>query len=265
MQKDLKLRGVFDEIAELYDAIRPKYPEELFDVLIEKAELKENSNILEIAPGTGRATFPLAKKGFYITGVELGAQFAKFARKNLSRYPKVKIITGAFEDIEFPIESFDLVYVATAFHWIEPEVKFIKTHQLLRAEGCLAVIGSSYISDEKGDLFYYASQPLYDKYFPKPKKPFRVQKLEKLRPAELDTDLFELIHFQCFPRVISYTAEEYCQLMNTNSDTLALPQEKREKFLEEIKDLINKQFKGVVERRYANSLTIAKKKKKGKI
>ncbi len=260
MKKNLKLRGVFDEIAELYDAIRPKYPEELFDVLIEKAGLEKNSNILEIAPGTGQATFPLAKKGLSITGVELGVQLAKLARKNLSRYPKVKIITEAFEDIEFPTESFDLVYVATAFHWIEPEVKFIKTHQLLRVEGCLAVIGSSYISGEKGDLFYYASQPLYDKYFPKPKKPFRVQKLGKLRPAELDTDLFKLIHFQCFPRVISYTAEEYCQFMNTNSDTLALPEKKREEFLEKVKHLINKQFKGSVERHYANSLTIAKKK-----
>jgi hypothetical protein len=89
--------------------------------------------------------------------------------------------------------------------------------------------------------------------------PFALKRLEDIVPAELDEGLFQLVRFSCFPRTISYTAEEYCSLLNTESDKLALPPDDRTAFLNEMAELIRRRFSGIVTERYANALTIAKR------
>jgi len=58
--------------------------------------------------------------------VELGADLAAVARRNLARFPAVEVITAAFEEWPLPSEPFDLVLAATAFHWIDPAVRVAK-------------------------------------------------------------------------------------------------------------------------------------------
>src|SRR4029453_19241007 len=57
---DRTLRGIFDEDAELYHRIRPGYPAELYDDLAELAGIGPGCRLLEIGPGTGKATVELA-------------------------------------------------------------------------------------------------------------------------------------------------------------------------------------------------------------
>lgn len=71
MEKNNGLKTTFDEDPELYNSIRPCYPGALFDTLINMAQLKESSKLLEIGPGTGQATECLAKHNFSIKGIEL--------------------------------------------------------------------------------------------------------------------------------------------------------------------------------------------------
>jgi SAM-dependent methyltransferase len=151
----------FDDVADLYDAMRPGYPEALFDALAQAAHLAAEARLLEIGPGPGKATLPLARRGHHITAVELGGNIARMARNNLRDYPRVQIINASFEEADLPIAGFDLVYAATAFHWIAPEVRFARPHALLKAPGHLAIIRRHEISDEQGDLFVKSSQPIY--------------------------------------------------------------------------------------------------------
>jgi SAM-dependent methyltransferase len=41
---------------------------------------------------------------------------AAVARRNLARFPAIKVVTAAFEDWPLPSEPFDLVLAATVFH-----------------------------------------------------------------------------------------------------------------------------------------------------
>src|SRR5262249_4706301 len=91
-----------------------------------QAGLGRRARLLEIAPGTGQATLLLAKMGYRITGVELRANMARIARERLKAYPNVEIVTASFEAAELPAAAFDLVYVATALHWIATEARFSK-------------------------------------------------------------------------------------------------------------------------------------------
>jgi SAM-dependent methyltransferase len=261
MNDELSFRGTFDEEAELYNAARPRYPEELFEALIFATNLAHDAKLLEIGPGTGQATKPLAQRGFEIAAVELGASLADVARRELYGFPGVKIVTGAFEDVELPSNAYDLVYAATAFHWIKPDVKFEKTYALLRPGGHIAVIRSEDISDENGDEFVRASQPIYDKYTSiNDSGQFRLPCLGDLQPAEIDDRLFEQIYFNAFPKVNYFTAQQYTDLLNTYSPRRAMQSDKRRAFLHEIAALINDKFDGRIHRRFANTLSIAKRK-----
>ena len=107
--KDIGLRTIFNNEAELYHAIRPRYPEKLFDALARAAQLPRGADLLEIGSGTGQATKPLSKRGYNIIAVEFGAELAEVARKYLQKYKNARIITGAFEDIALSPGSFVLV------------------------------------------------------------------------------------------------------------------------------------------------------------
>lgn len=257
---DIRLRDVFDVQARNYNKVRPTYPEALFEGLLSKAQLADNAYILEIGPGTGQATLPFARRGYKITAIELGEQLTKVAREELVDYKNVEILTGAFEDTEFPEQAFDLIYSATAFHWIEHKVRYSKPHRLLKSNGHLAIIATNHVSDEQGDNFFRASQPIYDKYTPKFDPDFNLPLTKDIKPiGDLDTKLFKLVYFECFPLVVEYSAEQFAKLLGTYSFHLALPEQTREAFLGAIEQLINDEFGGKVVKHYAMSLTLAQK------
>ena len=78
------LRSTFNQDAERYDRARPGYPAGLFDDLAELTSIGPGSRVLEIGPGTGQATRPLAERGCRVVAVELGADLAALARRNLA-------------------------------------------------------------------------------------------------------------------------------------------------------------------------------------
>ena len=260
MNENNFLRQTFDEVALLYNAARPCYPDELFSTLIDITDLHESSRLLEIGAGTGQATKPLAKKGFDITAIELGVAMAEVAKYELRDHRNVRIVTGAFEEMTLPSTAFDLVFAATSFHWIEPSIKYLKSHEILKRKGYLAIIHTNHISDEKGDTFFNVSQPIYDRYdfTDKHRKP-KLQKNKDLKASHIDEGLFRLIHFQLYPVIITYSAKNFVRLLNTYSNHLAAPKEIRQAFFDEIEKLINDRFQGKIDKHFSMSLTIAQK------
>jgi len=114
-RKDLPLKAAerhqlrkrsFDAVARLYDRVRPGYPESLFDELVELSGIPRGGRILEIGPGTGQATLPLARRSFSVLGLELGASMARACRRNCREFPNVQILNVAFEDWK-PAENGD--------------------------------------------------------------------------------------------------------------------------------------------------------------
>lgn len=264
---DVSLRTTFNADVERYHAMRPHYPEELFEKLIADAHLPEHAELLEIGPGTGQATKPLVERGYHITAIELGDELAAKAREALTDYPNVEVITGAFEDVDLPAGHYDLIYSATAFHWIKPEYKFAKPHNLLKPGGHLAIIHTEHVSDEAGDAFFLASKHIYQKYHAHVKDmpinkydDFTPPQLKDLQPPEkIDEALFSLESFTVFPMTISYTSQEYVDLLATYSPHLALPEDKRAGFMGDIKVLIDKDYGGRMTKHYGMTLTIAKR------
>src|SRR5262245_39407092 len=122
-----RLRTTFGEDAERYDRRRPGYPAEMYDDLAGIASLGPGSRVREIGCGTGQATLPLARREYAIVAVELSADLATVARRNLAAFPEARVVVSAFEQWPLPAEGFDAVLSATAFHWLDPEIRMAKS------------------------------------------------------------------------------------------------------------------------------------------
>lgn len=253
--------GGFDQEAALYDRARPPYPEALFTHLVSQSRLTAGMRALEIGPGTGQATEPLARRGLHVWAVELGPNLAEAARKRLAPYPKVTVLTGDFEVISLPVEDFDLVYAATSIHWISPSIRLIKPHRLLKPHGHLAVIHTEPVSDGSGDEFVRATQPIYREFARTPgAADYCPPKVEDLRPMPVDSALFTTVCYEIFPLRIEYTAATYVELLRTFSPTLAMVPGPREAFLAAIADVIDCKFGGRIVKHLGITLQIAVKR-----
>ena len=137
-EKNRDLRTAFDSDAANYDAIRPRYCPELFHAVVDAADLKPGKCCLEIGPGTGQATEPILATGCCVTAVELGKHLADYLAAKYAQHTNLTVWQGDF--LNYPEEQqFDLIFSATAFHWIPREEGLAKVMRLLKPGGLLAL------------------------------------------------------------------------------------------------------------------------------
>lgn len=259
-----QLRATFDTAARLYQQSRPDYPEELYDELVRGADLGSGDRLLEIGCATGKATAPLARRGFRITCVEIGAELAAAARQNLAEFPDVEIVEAAFETWRpSPGTAFDLVFAATAWHWIDPAVKYRRAWDVLRPGGHLAVWSATHVFPVGGDPFFRDIQDVYDEIGeglpPGSACP---------RPGEMPGDmaemqgsgLFEDVTVRHFDWEIAYGAEAYIRLLDTFSGHIAMDSWKRDRLYGEIRRRLAERPGGRLRRHWGAALQVARRR-----
>jgi len=246
-------RRSFDAAARMYDTYRSGYPEPLFDDLVRLSGIPEGGRILEIGPGTGQATLTLARRGFSILGIEMGASMARLCRKNLRGFPNVEILNVAFEDwpgdtsatrssrrsVDLsPSEAFDLAFSATAFHWIRPRVAFARCARVLRPGGALALVWN--FLDAPDDDFYHDLRALYRRIAPQVRlsKPPE-QRIERQRRKIVSSGHFGPVTILRYPWQQEYDADRYIGLLKTMSDHSLLAPPVRNSLFRAIRKLID--------------------------
>jgi SAM-dependent methyltransferase len=256
-----QLRTTFAEVPELYDKARPRYPSEIFDDLVALASLAARSRLLEIGPGTGQATLELAKRGLRVTAVELSEDLATIARRNLSTHPDVEIITADFETWSPTDTDFDAVVAVTAFHWIDPASRYEKSARLLRPSGSLAVVASRHVLPDGSDPFWVQVQSDYDAVVPTeanrpPPHPDLVGDLG----SEIEASgLFRNVASRRYLWDVTYSADEYIDVLNTFSGHRAIPASKRAELFDRIRRRIERQPHRAVTKTLLSTLNVARR------
>ena len=252
------LRATFGEDAALYDRVRPGYPEQLFTDLAELAGLTEQSRVLEIGCGTGQATRELARLGCVVVAVELSAAMAATARHNLRGFPQVTVEVSAFEEWTPPAEPFDLVLSATAFHWIDPEIRVRKAAALLRPGGALAVIHTDHVAGGT-EAFFTDAQGCYERFDPRTPPGVRLTPAADIPDdaGEFDRSrLFDPARFRRYEWEADYPTRAYLDLLMTYSGTRSLPAPARAGLLSCLAGLIDRNHHGHISKRYLTQLTL---------
>ena len=246
-------RTHFDEIVVNYDKMRWDYPDELFADAFQYSGQKKGKKALEIGAGTGKATTPFLNEGYDVTAVELGTNMSAFLCDKFKGNANFSIITSTFENARLEENSYDLIYAASAFHWIDAEIGCPKVMRLLKSGGAFVLFRNN-VYRQEGNSLDDAIDTAYDKYYysyyPRYDRPVDLSKMtyeDFLKPEEIHRGFrfnslaqygFADITMKLYNGSRIYDADEYISLMDTMSDHRAMPDKDRAALYAGIKDAI---------------------------
>lgn len=253
---------VFDADAERYERYRPHYCPGLFQEIFRYFGLLSNADTMEVGCGTGQATQPFLESGCRLLALEPGRNLAAVARRKYAEYNNFSLQCETFEDVAVQLESFNLIYSATAFHWIAPETGYPKLHSLLKPGGCAALFWNIPFPELENPVLAARFQSAYRRYRPDARPP------ESDRPSryavcrarfaeygvqDISSHTFEM------RRVLA--ADDYIGLLNTYSDHLSLPPRIKHPLEKALHEIIMKN-NGLITVRNIQELYLARKSEK---
>jgi hypothetical protein len=237
-------RLVFGEVAELYDRARAAFSEAVIDDVLRFAG-GDGSRLRarEGGAGTGKATVAFAVRGLAIVAIEPSAAMAAVARRNCKPFPNVRLECTTFEDWAVEASPFDLVFSAQAWHWVTPEVRYVKAAEALAGGGTLALFWhrtrwqGEELRAELEDLYRRLVPEIYakDPGFPGLTQP---RGDDRLVDEIKGSGLFGEPTMHDHPWSATFTADTFVELLLTQSDHRLLPEATRAELFEAVRSIV---------------------------
>jgi SAM-dependent methyltransferase len=235
----MEQRFTFDQVASVYRASRPDYPEALVDDVVSYAGLKPNDPVLEVGCGTGQATKSFAMRGLPIVAIDPGPEMVRAARESLAPFDNVELVESTFEAWPPNRAPFQLVVAAQSWHWISPEIRFVKAAKVLSFDGSLAVFGHvpvglpATLLEQFREIFLRQTGrwgPPPEAWY-LPDGPFKGWFHE--------SGLFGPVEHRRYPWKWQHTTSSYINFLRTRSDVRMLTPTMREELLDEFSRAID--------------------------
>lgn len=266
----------FDDVAELYDRVRPRYPAELFDDLAVLTGVPPGARLLEVGCGPGQATRDLLARGWHVHAVEPGEAMAARARENSAGQP-FTVDIARFDDWDPRGATFAMLFSATAYHWVDPGHRWSLAAAVLRPGAALALVTNRTVAGGTFDDVYRASAGLHASLAPEIEfgLPEPAQSiLDRIHTGRHDIGaiwttaepksgpslagpLFTPPELRSYEWTVTYDTADAVGLLSTYSPYLRVPPERRAPLLTGIADIIRTEFGGTVTRRYLAVLAVA--------
>ena len=218
------------ESAEIYERARPGYPPEAIDFLHELG-LGPDSDVLDLAAGTGKLTRALIAAGARVTAVE-----PLFAMRQMLqlRLPEATVMEGAAERIPAEDESMDLVTVAQAFHWFDAGAASREIARILKPGGGLAAIWN--IRDESVEWMAMIRELIEEARSDTPHHTSG----EWRRPFDAEGSAFEPLRLETFKHTQELPRADAVDVFASRSYVAALPEDQRSHLLERVAEQVPK-------------------------
>jgi len=247
----MERKETFNTNAEQYEKSRPKYHKSILNIVSSVIEMNSSTRILEIGCGTGQATELFANTNACIHSIDIGEKLIEICKTKFRNYPNIEFEVIQYENYQSSIK-YDLVFSATAYHWIMQPDGDIRTYNLLSDTGVFALFRNYHFNHNDG--FFIESQPIYEKYMGKR------ETAENDNYTKMNTELFEKVcSYDYFWRE-NYSIDDYIKLISTYSDHIALKKEDRDGLFFELIDLAESKYNGSIEKNYQLHLEIGRKK-----
>lgn len=175
----------------------------------------------------------------------------------------MKVIQTSFEDWEPEEEhSFKLVFAATAWGWLDPDIRYGKASRLLAPDGHLAFWNAEHTFPDDGDPFFREIQEVYeeideglspDASWPSPDElPDRCTEIT-------ESGLFTDCQVRRFDWEVVYDAQGYIDLLNTFSGHIAMTNKQRDRLYGEIRRRLALRPDGRLRRHWGTVLHVARR------
>ena len=122
----------FEDVAELYERVRPSYPEAAVDWLAERLGIDATSTVLDLGAGTGKLTRAFLSRARRVIAVEPGPEMLAQLQRAV---PQAEALLGPAEAIPLDDASVDAVVCGQSFHWFRTEEALREIDRVLRP-GC---------------------------------------------------------------------------------------------------------------------------------
>ncbi|MEU9138977.1 methyltransferase domain-containing protein [Streptomyces sp. NPDC048404] len=260
------LGRVFNEVPELYDRVRPGYPDELFADLVTVTGIDGRSSVLEVGCGTGQATRSLAALGCSVTAVEPGADMATLARRRIAAFGNVEVETSTFEEWDDGGRRFDVVVAASSWHWVDPSNGWRRAHDMLRPGGWMALLGNVVVRRTGEPEVYAETADLHERFCPgnpdwgHPPLETAVRTTDEgWGLVEDPGQLFGPTIVRWYPTVQWFDGDGFADLLRSTSLYRRLDRDVREPLLDAIAERIRTRMGDRVSRRYLSVLRVGQR------
>jgi SAM-dependent methyltransferase len=214
---DRRRAGSFGDDAELYDRVRPPYPDELIDALVRDRP----ATVLDVGCGTGIASRLLMARGCDVLGLEPDPRMAAVARRH-----GVRVEEATIEEWDAGDRRFDLLSAGQAWHWVDPIRGARKAATVLRPGGRFGLFWNQARPDA-------SVRPALDAAYARHAPELGRQSVlmgqrdaslyQSIADAFVRTGLFDVAIVQMFGHDVDYAAAEWVELAGTHSDHHTLP------------------------------------------
>jgi len=242
-----------NDIAELYDRMRPGYSKEMFKELRQAAHLISTSRLLEIGAGTGQATQELVKISSHVTALEPGPELMSIAKKKVTR---ANFVQSTFENFTSD-EPFDCIFSASAWHWVDFTVGYKHARELLSDHGYLA-IASHYFVEPDPNAFLNRAQPIFARF----NTLIGLATADQIVAEKLNIESrdFHVVADYQLAWQQTYSTDEYIALRNTFAAHQWMNERSRKGLERELRQLCESEYNGQVTISYRTALFVAAKK-----
>lgn len=248
-------RRLFGGDVDSYESSRPDYPEQVYELLRYRGVVFDGADVLEIGAGNGLATRRVLRMGARVVALEPDARFEPMLQQ-LSPLGALEVRTEAFEEARLDTR-FDAVVCATSFHWLDP-IPALRRFRALLASGGQVAIWSNVFQDLTRDVdaFHEATQALLMPLADSPSNtevPFALDRASRFDEISRSGGYTTPRRWE-FRWTLTLDADQARALYATFSPIRRLADDERQRVLDGIRDVADRQFAGIVERYMTTTL-----------
>jgi SAM-dependent methyltransferase len=202
-----------EKVGERYARSRPVYqPNAVRQIRDRLGPSQPVRRALDVGCGTGNSSRALAAIAREVIGIDASRGMLGSAE----RAPALSYVESLAESLPFVDESFDLVTVASAFHWFDRSRFLPEVHRVLVPEGWLAVYTTGFTGGMRENPGYAEWNRAYRARYPSPPRHHRSFEDEDAEAAGLAIVAREKLKY-----AIVLTVEEIADYLTTQSNVIA--------------------------------------------
>ncbi len=149
VKEGMDTKQVFSKKAEKYAKYRWDYAAGAIEAVINMTHMALNSTMADLGAGTGILTKHFIGKAQKIYAIEPNAEQRQILTRELGAFPSVVVMESSAEATQLPDHSVDVITVAQAIHWFEPEPARQEMTRILKKNGWLALIRNNGADNER--------------------------------------------------------------------------------------------------------------------
>jgi hypothetical protein len=185
---------------------------------------------------------------------------ADTARRNLAEFTNVEVRTERLEDADLPRNTFGLVACAQAWHWLDETTRVQRFADVLYAHGTAAIIANVQVNPASHIAFWEAAQDVYRAHAPALAHEGEFRRPDDIPEHPLSgSSLFEDLEQVTSPWEWTLRTDEYLALCSTHSNKAVLDDDARERLLNGLGELIDREFDGHVTEHYVAVAGLARR------